>query len=71
MSKPHTWNQFEIGLGLGEGPTLFPTGPVKVFSALADWFLYLKPIPRAWFTYHPDDGGSKDLWNVGKLLQTT
>jgi hypothetical protein len=27
-------------------PTLFPTGPVKV-SALADWFLCLKPIPRA------------------------
>jgi hypothetical protein len=30
-------------------------------SALADWFPYLKPIPRAWFTYSPDDGGSKDL----------
>jgi hypothetical protein len=21
-----------------------------------------------WVTYRPDDGGSKDLWNVGKLL---
>jgi hypothetical protein len=20
------------------------------------------------FTHHPDDGGNKDLWNVGKLL---
>jgi hypothetical protein len=43
------------------------TGPGKV-SALADWFLYLKPIPRMRLTYRPDDGGSKDLWNVGKLL---
>jgi hypothetical protein len=48
-------------------PTLFPTGPAKV-SALADWFLYLKQFPRARFTHRPDDGGSKDLWNVGKLL---
>jgi hypothetical protein len=30
-------------------------------SALTDWFLYLKPIPRAWFTHFPDDGGSKYL----------
>jgi hypothetical protein len=21
-----------------------------------------------WATHRPDDGGSKDLWNVGKLL---
>jgi hypothetical protein len=34
----------------------------------ADWFLYLKPIPRTRLTHRPDDGGSKDLWNVGKLL---
>jgi hypothetical protein len=26
------------------------------------------PIPRAQLTHRPDDGGSKDLWNVGKLL---
>jgi hypothetical protein len=37
-----------------------PTGPVKV-SALAVWFLYLKPIPRARLTHRPDDGGTKDL----------
>jgi hypothetical protein len=41
-------------------PTLSPTGPVKV-SYLADWFLYLKLIPRTQLTYHPDDGGSRDL----------
>jgi hypothetical protein len=41
-------------------PTLFPTGPVKV-CALAVWFLYLKPIPRARPTHRPDVGGSKDL----------
>jgi hypothetical protein len=35
---------------------------------LADWFLYLKSIPRAQLTHRPDDGRSKDLWNVGKLL---
>jgi hypothetical protein len=48
-------------------PTLFPTGPVMV-SALADCFLHLKPIRRARLTHRPDDGGSKVLWNVGKLL---
>jgi hypothetical protein len=48
-------------------PTLFPTGPVKV-SALADWFLYLKLIPLTRLTHCPDYGGSKDLWNAGKLL---
>jgi hypothetical protein len=42
-------------------PTLFPIGPVKVSSALADWFLHLKPIPRARLTHRPDDVGSKDL----------
>jgi hypothetical protein len=41
-------------------PTPFPIGPVKV-SALADWFLYLKSIPRAQLTHRPDDGRSKDL----------
>jgi hypothetical protein len=35
---------------------------------LADWFLYLKQIPRMQLTHRPDDGGSKDLWNDGKLL---
>jgi hypothetical protein len=44
-----------------------PAGPVKI-SGLADWFLYLKPIPRERLTHLPDDGGSKDLWNAGKLL---
>jgi hypothetical protein len=48
-------------------PTLFPTGLVKV-SVLADWFLYLKLIPCTWHTHRPDDGGSKNLWNAGKLL---
>jgi hypothetical protein len=37
-------------------------------SALTDWFLYLKPIPCTQLTHRPDDEGSKDLWNVGKLL---
>jgi hypothetical protein len=49
-------------------PTLFPTGPVKG-SALADWFLYLKPIPRARLTHRPDDGCSKDLWTDYMALQ--
>jgi hypothetical protein len=35
---------------------------------LSDRFLYLKPIPRVRLTHGPDDGGSKYLWNVGKLL---
>jgi hypothetical protein len=48
-------------------PTIFPTGPVMV-SALADWFPLLEPFPRARLTHRPDDGGSKDLWNVGELL---
>jgi hypothetical protein len=47
--------------------TPFPTGLAKV-SALADWFPYLKPCPHMRLTHRPDDGGSKDLWNVGKLL---
>jgi hypothetical protein len=38
------------------------------FSVLADWVLYLGPFPNVRLTHHPDDGGSKDLWNVGKLL---
>jgi hypothetical protein len=37
-------------------------------SALADWFLYFKPIPHVQLTHRLDDGGSKDLWNTGKLL---
>jgi hypothetical protein len=41
-------------------PTLFPIGPVKV-SVLADWFLYLEPIPRVRLTHRPNDRGSKDL----------
>jgi hypothetical protein len=49
---------------LAPGPRLIPTlsdiGVVKV-SVLADWFLYLKPIPHAWLTHCPDDAGSKDL----------
>jgi hypothetical protein len=44
----------------------WPYSPL-VRSALGDWFLYLKPIPRARLTHCPDAGGSKDLWNVGKL----
>jgi hypothetical protein len=35
---------------------------------MLDRFAYLKPIPRARLTHRPDDGGSKDLWNIGKLL---
>jgi hypothetical protein len=42
--------------------------PILNRSALADCFLYLKPIARARLTHRPGDGGSKDLWNVGKLL---
>jgi hypothetical protein len=30
--------------------------------------LYLKSFIRSQLTHRPDDGGSKDLWNVGKLL---
>jgi hypothetical protein len=37
-------------------------------SALTDWLLYLKPIPHTQLTHCSDDGGSKDLWNTGKLL---
>jgi hypothetical protein len=37
-------------------------------SALSDWFPCLKPIPRLWLTYCPDDGGIKHLWNISKLL---
>jgi hypothetical protein len=37
-------------------------------STLSDWFPYLKPIPRARLIHCPDDGGSKHLWNVSKLL---
>jgi hypothetical protein len=47
--------------------TLFLIGLVKV-SALAYWLLFLKLIPRTWLTHRPDDGGSKDPWNAGKLL---
>jgi hypothetical protein len=36
--------------------------------ALDDWFLYHGPFPVARLTHRPDDGGSKDFWNVGKLL---
>jgi hypothetical protein len=39
-----------------------------VSSALTDSFLYRKAIPRARLTHRPDDGGSKVLWNVGRLL---
>jgi hypothetical protein len=35
---------FFIGSQASPDPTLFPIGPPK-FSALADWFLYLEPIP--------------------------
>jgi hypothetical protein len=28
----------------------------------------LKPLNRGRLTYRPDDGGSKHLWNVGKLI---
>jgi hypothetical protein len=41
---------------------------MEAAGALADWFLYLKPFAHAGLTHRPDDGGSKDLWNVGKLL---
>jgi hypothetical protein len=37
-------------------------------STLFDWFPYLKTIPCVWLTYCPDDGGSKHVWNVSKLL---
>jgi hypothetical protein len=30
-------------------------------AVLAEWFLYLKPIPRVRLTHRPDDGVSKDL----------
>jgi hypothetical protein len=30
-------------------------------QCLSHWFPYLKPIPHAWLTHHPDDGGSKHL----------
>jgi hypothetical protein len=32
------------------------------------WFLYLKTFPRVRLSHRLDDGGRKDLWNVGKLL---
>jgi hypothetical protein len=65
----HVWHapSFLLAPGPCLTPTLFPPGPAKV-STLADWFLYLKPFPRARLTHCPDDGGSKNLWNVGKLL---
>jgi hypothetical protein len=28
----------------------------------------VKPISRAWLTRHPEDGGSKHLWNVIEFL---
>jgi hypothetical protein len=37
-------------------------------SALTGSFLYLKLISRAQLTHLPHDGGSKDLWDIGKLL---
>jgi hypothetical protein len=37
-------------------------------STVSDWFLYQKPIPCVRLTHHPDDGDSKYLWNVSKLL---
>jgi hypothetical protein len=37
-------------------------------STLSDQFPYHKPIPYAWLTHQPDDGGSKHRWNDSKLL---
>jgi hypothetical protein len=39
----------------------YEDGCLLGWLALADWFLYLKPIPHTWLTHCPDDGGSKDL----------
>jgi hypothetical protein len=67
----HVWYRpppsFLLAPGPRPIPTPFPIGPAKV-SALADWFLFLKPFPRARLSHRPDDGGSKNLWNIGKLL---
>jgi hypothetical protein len=45
MARLRHASSFLLAPGPHPIPTLFPIGPVKV-SALADWFLYLKPIPR-------------------------
>jgi hypothetical protein len=47
--------------------TLFHTVLAKVLP-LCEWFIYLKLLPHAQFTYHPADGGSKVLRNINKLL---
>jgi hypothetical protein len=69
LPPSHVWHapSFLLAPGPRPIPTLFPTGLPKV-SALADWFLYLEPSPCVRLTHRPDDGGSKDLWNFGKLL---
>jgi hypothetical protein len=46
-------------------PDLLPHGVRPRFRR--NWFLDLKPIPRAQLTHRPDDGSSRDLWN-SKLL---
>jgi hypothetical protein len=52
---------------LSPNPCPFPYWSDQV-PTLSDWFLYLKPIPHAWLTHCPDDGDSKHLWNISKLL---
>jgi hypothetical protein len=38
---------------------------------LSDVLGYARSLANHHPSYRPDDGGSKDLWNVGKLLSTT
>jgi hypothetical protein len=53
------------GIDLGYGNQLDKVEPWTL--TLSDWFPYPKPIPCMRFIHHPD-GGSKHLWNAGKLL---
>jgi hypothetical protein len=63
----HVRPRLPIGSQASSVLTSSPIGTPK-FSALADWVLYLGPFPNTRLTHRPDDGGSKDLWNVGTLL---
>jgi hypothetical protein len=59
-------------MSLMVGIAQLPTACVRVIKDLASYvqFEVLTAVSMkiAMSTHRPDDGGSKDLWNVGKLL---
>jgi hypothetical protein len=45
--------------------------PSLLVQFCLEWLLQLKLIPHTQLTHHPDNGGSKDLWNTVNFYQTT